>query len=1043
MNITDEMIRKICSDTIYKRGMDYFKEGRVHIKKRDENALSAVVDGEQVYHIQVKFDNDKVKDCMCTCPYYQTMQSACKHIVAVMKQRQKEIAEGENFVDENDKIATDLCRQFEKARSAKQKMRAAFHIRVVSRENRQCDYTIELKLGENFTTVPIYRFLDAYVKGEKFRVEAGCNFVRNEYCFAEPENSVIELLAEIYQNIRTSIDGLTGYNIQMSVGAYSIKRIFELLKNIDFNLSVNSVLYSEHMVRSENPDILVDVSAEDEQIYICVSESGLALVPDGSIFFYEGDVYCTDEDWRSWFMPIYNSLLNESRTQIRFKGENAVNFAAKVLPIIRNKHGVVCCGLDDTVINSKPLFEVYFDKYRNGIAAVVKAVYGGVSFRIPGNGLNDGKIVVRDETAEKTVLNFFKHFSNNGGVYLLEDNDLLYSFIAKEIRELSVYSKIYYSDAFKDVKLENKINIKGNVRYNEKLDLLETEFQTDLSADEINGIMQAIQLKKKFYRLKDGSFLTLENNSSVNILKLLDGVEFNDGEINGSYKALPKQQLMYLLGLDDENSMNIEFEESFISLRERVKGIKADIPAELNGILREYQKFGVNWMKQLADMGFGGILADDMGLGKTIQVIAFAAAQKKSAPSLIVTPSALVYNWDSEIKRFSPASKVLIVNGDKEDRADILKEYDEYDFVITSYPLLRRDIELYDGLRFAYCFIDEAQYIKNANTMNARSVKKISAENYFALTGTPIENSLGELWSIFDFAMHGYLGTHSEFVNRYERPAVRDGDMGAMEELKDKIKPFVLRRMKKDVLSELPEKMENTMYAELSEEQKKLYAAFVAEAKNEVLGYSKTGEYAKNKLRILALLMRLRQICCHPALFDDEYKKDSGKLLMLEELLNTAISGGHRVLVFSQFTSMLDIIRKRLDKLGISYFYLDGSTPSQERSELSEKFNRGEKDVFLISLKAGGTGLNLTGADTVIHYDPWWNPAVMDQASDRAYRIGQKRAVQVIKLAAKGTIEEKMINLQAKKRSLADGIITVNQTMLSHLTKDEVLSLLE
>lgn len=1041
MNITDEEIRRICSATIYKRGADYFKEGRVHIKKREENVINAIVDGEEVYHIQVKFENDHITDYMCTCPYYQTMQSPCKHIVAVIKQRQAEITEGENFVNENDKIAADLCSQFEEHTTVKERLAANFHLRIVTRKDRKCEYTVELGLGANKTPVPIYRFLSAYINGEKFRIETGLTYTKNKFFFNDADAKVIDLLAEIYQNINTMPTAPINYSTQMAIGTYSAKHIFDCLNKLDYELSVNSVPYGDLQIRDENPDILVDVSVEKDRIHICVSESGLALVPDGSSFFYEGDLYRTDVNWQKWFMPIYNSLLNESRTQIGFKGENAVNFASKVLPVIKNKHGVVCYGLEDVVVQAKPTFEVYFDKYQNGIKAVVKAVYGGVSFRIPGNGINNGKIIVRDDRSEQNVLEYFKYFELNDGIYSLQDNELLYNFIADNMRELASYAKIYYSDAFKDIRIESNVNIKGSVRYNSQVDLLETEFETDLSADEIRGILEAIRLKKKFYRLKNGSFLEIEENESIKVIKMLEGLDFDDNDIENAYKCLPKNNIMFLLGLD--NSENITFDESFMSLKEKIDNIRADIPNNINDILREYQKFGVNWLKQLADLGFGGILADDMGLGKTLQVIAFVDAQKKNEPSLIVAPSALIYNWQSEIMRFSPDSDVLIIDGNKEERTEKISDYKDYDFIITSYPLIRRDIELYSDLHFAYCFIDEAQYIKNANTMNARSVKKVKADNYFALTGTPIENSLSELWSIFDFVMPKYLGTHHEFSERYEKAAIKFGDENALDDLRYKIKPFILRRMKKDVLSELPEKIENTMYADLEEEQKKMYASYVAQAKNEVIGLSKTGEYAKNKLRILALLMRLRQICCHPSLFDEHYKKDSGKLLMLEELLNNAIEGGHRVLVFSQFTSMLNIIKKRLDKLKISYFYLDGSTSAQERTSLAERFNNGENDVFLISLKAGGTGLNLTGADTVIHYDPWWNPAVMDQASDRAYRIGQKRSVQVIKLAAKGTIEEKMILLQEKKRSLADGVITVNQTMLSRLTKDEILSLLD
>ena len=323
--------------------------------------------------------------------------------------------------------------------------------------------------------------------------------------------------------------------------------------------------------------------------------------------------------------------------------------------------------------------------------------------------------------------------------------------------------------------------------------------------------------------------------------------------------------------------------------------------------------------------------------------------------------------------------------------------------------------------------------------MNARSVKKINAEHKFALTGTPIENSLLELWSIFDFVMPGYLYSSHEFRNRYEMPLVKDGDKTTADSFRARIKPFMLRRMKNDVLNELPEKIENTMYAELTGEQKKMYTSYLALAKNQTLAL--LGEGGQGKMRILTLLMRLRQICCHPTLFDENYDKDSGKLDLLMELVTNAVESGHRILVFSQFTSMLSIIRESLKNVGIDSFYLDGKTPSYERAELSDRFNGGENNVFLISLKAGGVGLNLTGADTVIHYDPWWNPAVMEQASDRAYRIGQTKAVQVIRLAAKGTIEEKILKLQENKKNLADDIVRVNTDTFKSLSNEEILSL--
>jgi len=503
-------------------------------------------------------------------------------------------------------------------------------------------------------------------------------------------------------------------------------------------------------------------------------------------------------------------------------------------------------------------------------------------------------------------------------------------------------------------------------------------------------------------------------------------------------RKIPKFYALYLASKMENK--NVTADENFMEMIDSALNCECKIPEHINKVLRDYQKTGVKWFEQLSALGLGGILADDMGLGKTLQVIAFVMSKKREKPVLVVTPSSLTYNWFGEIKRFAPEAKAKIIDGPREERELSLSDVSGYDFVITSYALLRRDIQIYGALEFSYCFIDEAQHIKNARTMNARAVKKVNAGGYFALTGTPIENSLSELWSIFDFVLHGYLSTQKDFSSKYEKAAAKGNTKSILLELRNKVKPFILRRMKKDVLTELPDKIENTIFADFEKEQKAIYSAFLSAARKEADIIAASGE---NTIRILSLLTRLRQICCHPRLIDSEYKKESGKLELLAELVTSATSAGHRVLIFSQFTSMLAIIEERLRKEGISTFYLDGSTPSAQRVALVSRFNDGESNVFLISLKAGGTGLNLTGADTVIHYDPWWNPAVMDQASDRAHRIGQTKAVQVIKLAARNSIEEQILKLAEKKRGLADGIIRENKSLLSSLTREELLSLFE
>ena len=361
-----------------------------------------------------------------------------------------------------------------------------------------------------------------------------------------------------------------------------------------------------------------------------------------------------------------------------------------------------------------------------------------------------------------------------------------------------------------------------------------------------------------------------------------------------------------------------------------------------------------------------------------------------------------------------------------------------YQVVLVSYPIIRRDVEYMKSLPFHTIFLDEAQFIKNPNSQNARSVKQLLARHRFALTGTPIENNLSELWSIFDYVMPGYLHSHARFVTLYEKPIMHQEDEDALQQLNFHIKPFILRRMKRDVLSELPEKIEKKMVSDMTEEQKELYVSYLSGVRRDLEHEIQTNGFEKSRMMILASLTRLRQICCHPSTFVENYEGGSGKMNLLLELLRHAIEGGHRILVFSQFTSMLGLIEEELREEGIDYFYLDGSTPLEKRNSDVKLFNDGQGKVYLISLKAGGTGLNLTGADMVIHYDPWWNPAVEEQATDRVYRIGQKNIVNVMKLITKGTIEEKIYKLQEKKRSLSDSVIQAGELFLNKLTREEV-----
>jgi len=465
------------------------------------------------------------------------------------------------------------------------------------------------------------------------------------------------------------------------------------------------------------------------------------------------------------------------------------------------------------------------------------------------------------------------------------------------------------------------------------------------------------------------------------------------------------------------------------------------LPQDIKAELRPYQKAGFNWLCALRDNGFAGLLADEMGLGKTLQVIAFLGAWEKRSRSLVVCPASLVYNWSSEIQKFLPSLPSRIITGSASVRRELISSSSDNEVLITSYDLLKRDIDLYTDISFSCEIIDEAQYIKNAGTQASKAVKMINAKFKIALTGTPIENRLSELWSIFDYLLPGFFYGYQKFRANYELPIVRDEDKTAETQLRKMITPFVLRRLKKDVLQELPDKLEEVYYAQMEGEQKQLYDARVQRLKL-MLTKQSDQEFKENKLIVLAELTRLRQICCDPRLIYSDYTKNSAKADMCVDMIKNAVEAGHKILLFSQFTSMLEILTDRLFKEGLSYHLLEGSTPKKQRADMVEAFQKDDVPIFCISLKAGGTGLNLTAADIVIHYDPWWNTAVENQASDRAHRIGQKNVVSVYRLIIKDTIEERILNLQQSKNDLADKILSGEGMSSAKLTREDLLSIL-
>ncbi|SUQ47576.1 RNA polymerase-associated protein RapA [Clostridium neonatale] len=563
-----------------------------------------------------------------------------------------------------------------------------------------------------------------------------------------------------------------------------------------------------------------------------------------------------------------------------------------------------------------------------------------------------------------------------------------------------------------------------------------------MGEEEITKILRSFRDNVKYYKLENGEFLDLEEMNIKEALTLIDNL-IEEEILNKNVIEIPLNKAVYLEDyLEDKKMRYIKGRKEIKELKKKLTNIEGkifEVPNDLNASLREYQISGYNWFKTLDYLGFGGILGDEMGLGKTLQTITLLLSNKGSK-SLIIAPTSLIYNWNNEFKKFAPNMKIAIANGSKEEREKLLKEYKEYDVIITTYNLLRRDIDIYT-MEFDYCILDEAQNIKNSSSQNAKAVKTINAKRRFALTGTPIENSLMELWSIFDFIMPNYLYDEKRFTYRYFRRLEEGPEI--IQELNRLIKPFILRRYKKNVIKELPDKIEKRLYVPLSDEQTKVYEAYSKYVKDIIAKKVEDLEFTRSKIEILSYITKLRQLCLDPSVVMEEYNGDSGKIDSLMELLEQSVCENHKVLVFSQFTSVLKNIGKTLEKNNFRYSYLDGSIPSIDRMKMVEEFNNGENSVFLISLKAGGTGLNLTSADIVIHFDPWWNPAVEDQATDRAHRIGQENVVEVIKLIAKGTIEEKIVDLQDTKRELISKILgdDLSADNINTLSEEDILSL--
>ncbi|MFQ9545382.1 MAG: DEAD/DEAH box helicase [Clostridium sp.] len=769
-----------------------------------------------------------------------------------------------------------------------------------------------------------------------------------------------------------------------------------------------------------------------------------ALNDNEDVFLYDTLIYLPPEEQLENLKP-YLEVFTHGNS-IFFTKEEEYRVLKELIPSMQKVTSNIELSKDlsEKIVIAKPEFKFYFDKDKN-ITVSLRVSYDKYEFDYFEGYFE--KVIYRDTLKEESVVKelYKLGFENaNNSFVLLKDDDYIFQFFKKDILSLQKIGEVYYSESFTGIKSISKGSFKGDIRKG-KYNYFELNFSIKgLENEEILSILKAFRDNKKYYKLKTGEFLDLEEIELKKFLKLLESLE-GENKIEENKVSFPKSKGIYLEKyLEEEKMKNFRGRKELKSLKNmllNLDNINFNIPKNLNGVLRNYQEKGFKWLNTLDYLGFGGILGDEMGLGKTFQTIAFLLSKENSI-SLIVAPTSLVFNWYSEFKKFAPSLKVVMVNKSPSEREEIIKDYKKYDILITTYNLVKRDLESYKKIFFHYVILDEAQNIKNPSSQNAKSVKELKSKNRFALTGTPIENSLMELWSIFDFIMPNYLYDENKFTTRYYRRLEEEPVI--IEELKRLVTPFILRRYKKDVIKELPDKIEKKLIIPMEEEQKKVYKAYLEQIKALIEKKVINDEFKSSKIEILSYITKLRQIAIDPSLVMDKYLGGSGKMEAILELVTQGIEENHKILIFSQFTSVLKNISKLFKLNDISFSYLDGSTPSKERGKLVEDFNKNLNSVFLISLKAGGTGLNLTSADIVIHFDPWWNPAVEDQASDRAHRIGQKNVVEVIKMISENSIEEKIVNLQEEKRKLIDSVMGENIVLgenLSSLTEEDIMFL--
>lgn len=1108
MAITRMTVIKASSDADYRKGQDIFLiDKRIKNFETDINTLTGtpmitatVLDADGSEHeTQVSIDEDEsqIVGSLCSCSDFYQSEGLCCHCVAILlKYISRRHIQTSFPAKKQNRIGQALIESYIHQSSGTHYPAEASETKVLielepilHKQYHKLSVDFKIGTGKKYVIKDLLEFARLIRQGELFQYGKNLKFFHEPEAFTSESRSMLAFIMQRIEEYEYHF-----HCVQDSTYRFQTMKALRYLPlsptavDMFLNMMIGHTLQfdlDDHIrpiyVTDGDPELTLELKAEDSDTYHLTIEDCLILSGARTFWILKDKIlYRCSEAFKKDMQPYLTELNRQKVREITLSEKQLRPFYGSVLKHLEAHTDFHTEGVDLTDYEPPEAhFSIYLDNpAENIISCTAYARYGEETFSLATpisceDGFRDASMENRILTAIQTYFQPAAVSGNEDSPVAVADADFIIShddqaaflFLEQGLPHFYELAEVFISSNMKRIRILSAPRTAVGVSVSNGL--LEIDIHSDsLPYEELAGILNSYRRRQKYYKLKSGEFLKLENNSLSVLSELADGLRLSEQAIRGGRISVPLYRASYIDAVLTSHNSDIQshrdrYFKSLIRDMKSVADSDYEVPDAMKPILRDYQKTGYRWLCTIAQLGFGGILADDMGLGKTLQIITLLeharleaisktvdltdTASHTACPppvSLIVCPSSLVYNWDSEIEHFAPNLKTLLITGTAQERQELLTHYADYDVLITSYDMLKRDIASYDNLHFHFQIIDEAQYIKNHRTQAARSVCSIHSVTRFALTGTPIENRLSELWSIFEYLMPGFLYPYAYFRSELEQPIVENKDQIAATRLQQLVRPFIMRRLKTDVLKELPDKLEHAVYAQMTDEQNKLYTANTLKLQKD-LEQQSDSMFKTSKIQILAELTKLRQLCCDPSLIYQNYHGGSAKLDTCIQLIENAMAGGHKILLFSQFTSMLDVIERRLKAERILYYRLDGSTKSEQRTRLVNAFNENKIPVFLISLKAGGTGLNLTGADIVIHYDPWWNAAAQNQATDRAHRIGQTHTVTVYKLIARHTIEEKILELQENKKALSDQILSEEGVTASQLTKEELLKLLQ